>query len=110
MCYKLSNIVPVPKINSPKVLNDYRPVALTSCIMKSFEKLVLNFIIPSLPPDFDKFQFAYTDNRSVEDALAINCHEILNHLETKNSYTRISFIDYSSTFNTIIPQKLYNNI
>ena len=110
MCYKLSNIIPVPKNNSPQILNDYRPVALTSCIMKCFEKLVLNFIVPSLPPDFDKYQFAYTNNRSVEDALAINCHEILQHLETKKSYTRILFIDYSSAFNTIIPQKLYNKL
>ena len=110
LCYKMSNIIPVPKITSPKVLKDYRPVALTSCIMKCFEKLVLNYIVPTLPPDFDSHQFAYTNNRSIEDALAINCHEVLQHLETKQSYTRILFIDYSSAFNTIIPQKLYSKL
>ena len=98
LSYKKSNIIPVPKNNSPKQLNDYRPVALTSCIMKCFEKLVLNYIIRSLPSDFNNCQFAYRTNaiEVLEDALAINCHEVLQHLENRNAYTRILFIDYSS--------------
>ncbi|KAK3507224.1 hypothetical protein QTP70_011003 [Hemibagrus guttatus] len=38
-CFKCSTIIPVPK--KPKIsgLNDYRPVALTSVVMKSFESL-----------------------------------------------------------------------
>ena len=78
--------------------------------MKCFEKFVLKFINTLLPLDFDIFQFAYKENRSIEDALTINCHEVLNHLETSNAYVRILFIDYSSAFNTIIPQKLYDKL
>ena len=63
-----------------------------------------------LPPGFDKFQFAYTKNRSVEDAISINVHEILKHLEKSQSYARVLFIDYSSAFNTIIPQKLFDKL
>ncbi|KAK3567676.1 hypothetical protein QTP86_020607, partial [Hemibagrus guttatus] len=39
-----STIIPIPK--KPKItgLNDYRPVALTSVIMKSFERLVLAYL------------------------------------------------------------------
>ncbi|KAI5616426.1 hypothetical protein C0J50_24006, partial [Silurus asotus] len=40
-CFKLSTIIPVPKKASITGLNDYRPVALTSFVMKTFEKLVL---------------------------------------------------------------------
>ena len=32
--FKLSTIIPIPKKPSVEQLNDYRPVALTSCIMK----------------------------------------------------------------------------
>ena len=72
---------------------------------------LLNYISKvSLPPDFDEYQFAYTKNRSVEDAISINVHEILNHLETSQSYARVLFIDYSSAFNTIIPQKLFDKL
>ena len=38
--WKDAVIVPVPKSSGPKTLNDFRPVALTSIIMKHFEKLV----------------------------------------------------------------------
>ena len=108
--YKLSTIIPVPKKSSPVVLNDFRPVALTSVIMKCFEYIFLKFVNTLLPSDIDIFQFAYTENRSVEDAISINVHEILEHLETNKSYARILFIDYSSAFNTIIPQKLYSKL
>ena len=39
-CFKMSTIVPVPKKAKVTELNDYRPVALTSVIMKCFERLV----------------------------------------------------------------------
>ncbi|KAK3509415.1 hypothetical protein QTP70_034170 [Hemibagrus guttatus] len=43
-CFKRSTIIPIPK--KPKItgLNDYRPVALTSVVMKSFERLVLAYL------------------------------------------------------------------
>ncbi len=49
-CFKCSTIVPVPK--KPKItgLNDYRLVALTSVVMKSFERLVLAYLKASTGP------------------------------------------------------------
>ena len=43
-CFKMATIVPVPKNAKITELNDYRPVALTSVIMKCFEKLVKDHI------------------------------------------------------------------
>src|SRR4029434_10808564 len=40
-CFKSSTIIPVPKKTKVTGLNDYRPVALTSVVMKAFERLVL---------------------------------------------------------------------
>lgn len=37
--WKQAEIIPVPKVNKPKTLNDFRPVALTSLLMKAFENL-----------------------------------------------------------------------
>ena len=78
--------------------------------MKCFEKIVLRFLKTLLPPNFDMYQFAYRNNRSVDNAIALNVHEVLKHLETKNSYVKILFIDYSLAFHTIIPQKLYHKL
>ncbi len=38
--FKKSVIIPVPKNSKPSCLNDYRPVALTSTVMKVFERLL----------------------------------------------------------------------
>ncbi len=47
--FKKSIIIPVPKNNKPSCLNDYRPVALTSTVMKVFERLLKNHICSSIP-------------------------------------------------------------
>ena len=38
--WKQSKIIPIPKKNNISCMNDLRPVALTSIVMKCFEKLV----------------------------------------------------------------------
>jgi hypothetical protein len=54
----------------------------------------------------DPFQFAHRPNRSTDDSIAIALHTALSHLDKRNTYVRILFIDYSSMFNTIMPTKL----
>ena len=59
-----------------------------------------------LPDTLDPLQFAYRPNRSTDEAIAITLHTALTHLDKRNTYERMLFIDYSSTFNTILPSKL----
>ncbi|KAI5618092.1 gastrula zinc finger protein XlCGF28.1-like [Silurus asotus] len=110
-CFKQSTIVPVPKKPQPACLNDYRPVALTSVVMKCFERLVRDFITASLPDTLDPLQFAYRQNRSTEDAIAHLLHTTNSHLDQRNgNYTKMLFVDYSSAFNTIIPSTLTSKL
>ena len=74
--------------------------------MKCFERLVMKHIKSILPPTLDPFQFAYRAKRSTEDAICSALHPALTHLDKKDSYVRMLFIDFSSAFNTIIPQQL----
>ncbi|KAK1784240.1 hypothetical protein P4O66_003729 [Electrophorus voltai] len=102
--FKRSTIVPVPKKPRPSDLNDYRPVALTSVVMKCFEKLVRDFITSSLPASMDPLQFAYCHNRSTDDAIAHLLHTTLTHLDKgRGNYVKMLFVDYSSAFNTSSP-------
>ncbi len=55
--FKKSVIIPVPKNSKPSCLNDYRPVALTSIVMKVFERLLKNHICSSIPATLDPLQF-----------------------------------------------------
>ncbi len=64
----------------------------------------------SLPNTLDLLQFAYRPNRSTDDAISTTLHLALTHLENKDSYVRMLFIDFSSAFNTIIPQQLINKL
>ncbi len=56
--FKKSVIIPVPKNSKPSCLNDYRPVALTSTVMKVFERLLKKHICSSIPATLDPLQFA----------------------------------------------------
>ncbi len=105
--FKKSVIIPVPKNSKPSCLNDYRPVALTSTVMKVFERLLKKHICSSIPATLDPLQFAYRSNRSTDDAISQVLHSSLTHIDSTNgNYVRLLFIDYSSAFNTIVPTKL----
>ncbi len=105
--FKKSVIIPVPNNSKPSCLNDYRPVALTSTVMKVFERLLKKHICSSIPATLDPLQFAYRPNRPTDDAISQVLHSSLTHIDSKNgNYVRLLFIDYSSAFNTIVPTKL----
>nr|XP_055074620.1 uncharacterized protein LOC129454148 [Misgurnus anguillicaudatus] len=108
--FKKAIIIPVPKKSVVTCLNDYRPVALTSILMKCFERLVKRHIHSSLSASLDPLQFAYRSNRTTDDAISYTLHSALSHLDTKDAYIRMLFIDFSSAFNTIIPQQLFSKL
>ena len=88
-------------------LNDYRPMALNSDVIKSFERLVKNFLLNSLPRSMDPYQFSYKSDLSVDDAVSLATDAVLPHPDKrKPTYCRLLFLDFSSAFNTILPAKL----
>ncbi|KAK1805749.1 hypothetical protein P4O66_002011 [Electrophorus voltai] len=62
----------------------------------------------SIPTQND--QFAYRSNRSADEAISTTLHLALTHLDKKGTYVRMLFIDFSSTFNTIVPQHLIGKL
>jgi hypothetical protein len=86
----------VPKNTKITYQNDYQPIALTSVAMKCFERLVMAHINTIIPETIDPLQFAYCPNRSTDDAISIALHTALSHLDKRNTYVRMLFIDYSS--------------
>ncbi|KAI3363490.1 hypothetical protein L3Q82_011581 [Scortum barcoo] len=102
--------VPVPKTPHPKELNSYRPVALTSHLMKTLERLVLAHLRPLVSSFMDPLQFAYQPDIGVDDAVIYLLHTSLTHLEKAGSTVRIMFFDFSSAFNTIQPRLLWDKL
>lgn len=58
----------------------------------------------------DPHQYAYKRNRCTADAISYVVHMALTHLENRDSYVRLLFLDFSSAFNTIIPQTLVHKL
>ena len=82
-CFKMATTVPVPKKAKVTELNYFRPIALTSVIMKCFERLVKDHITSTLPNTLDPLQFTYCPNRSTDDAVEL--HTALSHLDKRNT-------------------------
>ncbi len=106
-CFKRSTIIPVPK--KPKItgLNDYRTCGSNVC---GHEIIWKAYLKASTGPLLDPLQFAYRANRSVDHAVNMGLHYILQHLDRPGTYVRILFVDFSSAFNAIIPNTLQNKL
>ena len=102
LSWKTSHIKPQPKIQCPKEHKDYRPIALTSVIMKSLERILLQHLTSITKDKFDPCQFAYKKGCGTEDAVVTLVHLISKHLDKSNkNHARVLFLDFSSAFNTI---------
>ena len=94
--WKTACTVPIPKRPVIPSMNDLRHIALTSAVMKVYErveKLVKEYI--------DPLQFAYRKNRSTDDTVLYSLENIYSHLENKTKTTtrstvRLMFFDLSS--------------
>ena len=110
--WKAATICPVPKRSRPSTLNDYWPIALTSVLMKCLKISVLRKLKKDSKRELDPFQFAYRQNKGVEDAVLTLIHETHSHTNNKESYASILYVDFSSAFNTVqthlLLQKLRN--
>ncbi len=94
-CFKRPIMIPVPKKPTITGLNDYRPVALTSVVMKDITG-----------PLLDIHKLAYRANRSVNDAVNMGLYCVLQHLDRPGAYVRIISVLFSLAFSTIIPNLL----
>jgi len=104
--WKFSHVIPIPK--KPKSIqpNDFRPVALTSLVMKTLEKIIKRFLVEATESLLDPLQFAYRAGRGVDDAKLFILNSIYKHLEKPKTHVKIIFADFSSAFNTVQPHML----
>lgn len=91
--WKTSCVVPVPKNAHPREPNHFRPVALTSHLMKTLERIVLRHLRTVVSSELDPLQFAYQPGIGVEDAIIY-----LSHLENTGSTVRVMFFLFLQCF------------
>ena len=72
-------------------INDYRPIALISIVMKCFEHIILHQLVKHTKPRLDP------------DATLTLLHNAYTHLEKTGSFVRFLFNDFFFVFSTIQP-------
>ena len=108
--WRTSLIIPVAKTSSAKVMNDFRPVALTSIVCKCMERLVCDHLTRSVATGLDPLQFAYKAKRGVEDATLTLFDSVFRHLDKSGTFVRVLMMDFSSAFNTLQPHLLLKRL
>ncbi|KAF7644468.1 hypothetical protein LDENG_00221520 [Lucifuga dentata] len=78
--WKTSCVVPVLKTAHPREPNHFRPVGLTSYLMKTMERLILNYLHSLVSSSLGPLQFTYQPGIGVDDAIIYLLHRSLSHL------------------------------
>lgn len=97
--WKTSFVVPVPKSVYSKEHGHLLPVALTSQLMKTMERIILRCIRPQVSMTLDPLQFAYCPRIRVDEAVTITNLEYTGGL-------KVLFFTFPVPFNTIQPALL----
>jgi len=74
--------------------------------MKSFEKIVKSELLWRTAHALDPMQFAYRAHRGVENATLTLLNLLFKHLKGNKTHVRLTFIDFSSAFDSIQPHIL----
>lgn len=94
----ISVSVSLPEKACPKEFSDHRPVALTSIVMKTLERLMFQQLTKSVGGNLDTYQIAYKRNRTTHNGAVSLIHLILKHLDKPKSTARALFLDFTELF------------
>ncbi len=72
-----------------KCMNEYRPEALTSLVIISFEKIIKDVLLNKVQTNLDLLQFAYRSSRGVDEATGTLLNTNLTHLEGAKSFVQL---------------------
>ena len=101
--WRSANVTPIPKSSPPSIYpEDYRPISITPCISKVFERVVsarlVKYVEDShLVPDG---QFAYRKGLGTCDALLSLVGSFQSHLDKNKESCAVS-LDFSAAFDRI---------
>ena len=99
--WKEANIIPIPKTNDPKEAGDYRPIALTSSLCKTLERIIVKQILKYTESIWkDNKQYGFLPGRNTMDAL-IQVIEDWNRATDEGRTTHAVFFDFKKAFDLI---------
>lgn len=91
----------VPKTVHPREPNNFRLLSLTSDLMKTMEKIILNNLQLLVRQRLGPLQFTYQSDFGVDDTVIFLLHRSISCLEKPGSTVQVMIFDFSSVFNII---------
>ena len=98
--WKLGNVVPVHKKDDRNRVTNYRPISLTSLVMKVFERILYDELLTRTIDKIDKRQHGFLRNRSCNFNLLLFNESIARSLHEKIG-TYIIYFDFAKAFDTV---------
>ena len=102
----------MPKIPDPKTTSDFRPISISSPLLKLLETFVFkNWLKDLITEHFfsDQFAFIPLKGRGCQSALTLTYGKIID-LVSKGYYVNMVLIDFSKAFDTATSSKILNSL
>ena len=96
-------ITPVPKVNNPELVSDFRPISLCNVLYKIFSKVLANRLKKILPQIIRKHQSAFTKNWNISNNILVafeTLHSMQNHKSVKEGFMA-NKLDMSKAYDRI---------
>ena len=98
--WKTAHVVPIHKKGRKDDVENYRPISLTSLVMKIFEKCIRDELLQVTLPKITPYQHGFLPSRSCTTQM-INYVDFLScNLNTK-SQTDVVYFDFSKAFDSV---------
>ncbi|GJS87451.1 hypothetical protein Tco_0770087 [Tanacetum coccineum] len=91
----------IPKVNSPSLVNDYRPISCCNVLFKCISKIIVNHIKESLKVLISPNQSAFVPGRSIADNILLT-QELMHNYHLDRGLPRCAFkVDIQKAYDTI---------
>ena len=100
--WKISSVVPIPKVQRPSATSDFRPISLLSILSKVLERHFHFLITEHLQTHYplSNCQWGFQQGKSTVTALLHVTHDWLQYLEKGHEISAV-FFDFRKAFDTV---------
>ena len=98
--WKLANVVPIHKKDDKNKVVNYRPISLTSLVMKVFERILHDELLTRTQEKIDQRQHGFLKNKSCNSNLLTFTESIARSLHEKIG-TDVIYFDFAKAFDTV---------